>query len=168
MQRADSLEHTDTCYMLEDDVEEGATPPAPGEKLLGLGAQKAWADAFWKPTLSLILGKTEGKRRRGRQRMKWLDSITDSMDMSLSKLLEIVKVSEVWCAAVHGVAKCWTWLSDWTTTMNKIWNSVIAAQYIGVQITHLLSTYTAKLYRVAETIMMNNLLWAKSSYSFSR
>ena len=46
MQRADSLEHTDTCYMLEDDVEEGATPPAPGEKLLGLGAQKAWADAF--------------------------------------------------------------------------------------------------------------------------
>ena len=55
-----------------------------------------------------MLGQTEGKRRRGRQRMKWLDSITDSVDMNLSKLLEIAKDREAWVVAVHGVAKSWT------------------------------------------------------------
>ena len=101
-------------------------------------ADQHFGHQMWKADLSektLVLGKTEGRRRRRWQRMRWLDGITDSKDMSLSKLRETVKDREAWRSAAHGVAKSQTWLSHWTVA------TVVREELLKI-IFNLLSEYT--------------------------
>ena len=94
---------------------------------------------------TLTLGKIEGRRRRGRQRMRWLECITDSMDISLSKLQERVKDGKVWLAAVHDVAKSGTWLSNWTKPMHIQFSSVQSLSRVPLFATPCIAAHQASL-----------------------
>ena len=126
-------------------------------KLQYFGHLMGRADSFEK---TLLLGKIEGRRRRGWQRMSWLDGITDSMGMSLSKVRELVMDREAWRAAIHGVANSQTWLSDWSE-LNR--TDIVMTTSVHVYILHIylvdifvdmLTIYTKEIYSILYLVLL--------------